>query len=209
MDLKNAMAVCLISLCSATIVVLIARALDSQAASQLEPQLKAITEELRLIREQGGIGAAPRDRLVVYYLHSSYRCPTCQTVEAETKKVVESEFGPQGQRGEIAFKVLDYEKPEGAELAREFKVTSAVVVLAAMKDGKIDRSRSKRLDKVLPLAARDVGALAAYLRDEIKAVLAGEAKASDAAKGDSPTIPAGKSDSTPSHSEPLSIPIPE
>jgi hypothetical protein len=219
MELKNAVAVCLISLCSATIVVLIARALDSQAASQLEPQLTAIAEELHAIRKQGGIGAPPSDvaaddvadaGLVVYYLHSSYRCPTCRTVEAQAKKIVETEFARQLERGEIAFKSVDYEKGAGAKLAREFKVNSAVVVLVAMKDGKIDRSRSKRLDKVLPLAARDVAALDAYLRDEIKAILPAEVKATDpASKGDAPAIPTPKADSAPSDSAPPSIPIPE
>ena len=148
MELKNAVAVCLIALFSATIVVLIARALDSQAASQLEPQLTAIAEELRAIRKQGGIGAPAGDAtvveganngLVVYYLHGSYRCPTCRTVEAEAKKIVETEFASQVERGEIAFKALDYEKPAGAELARQFKVNSSVVVLVTMKDGKIDQ----------------------------------------------------------------------
>ena len=44
MELKNAVAVCLISLVSATLVVLIARSLDNQAASRLEPQLAQIAE---------------------------------------------------------------------------------------------------------------------------------------------------------------------
>ena len=57
MELKNAVAVCLISLFSATLVVLIARSLDSQAASRLEPQLAEIVEELRALREGGGIAA--------------------------------------------------------------------------------------------------------------------------------------------------------
>ena len=46
MELKNALAICLISLFSATLVVLIARSLDSAAASRLEPQLAKIAEEL-------------------------------------------------------------------------------------------------------------------------------------------------------------------
>ena len=58
MELKNAAAVCLISLFSATLVVLIARSLDSRAASRLEPQLTSIVEELRALRGQGGIDAA-------------------------------------------------------------------------------------------------------------------------------------------------------
>ena len=40
MELKNALAVCLISMFSATLVVLIARALDLQAASRLEPSAR-------------------------------------------------------------------------------------------------------------------------------------------------------------------------
>jgi hypothetical protein len=219
MELKNAVAVCLIALFSATIVVLIARALDSQAASQLEPQLTAIAEELRAIRKQGGIGAPASDAtvveganngLVVYYLHGSYRCPTCRTVEAEAKKIVETDFASHVQRGEITFKALDYEKPLGTELARQFKVNSSVVVLVTMKDGKIDHAKSKRLDKVLPLAARDVTMLDAYLRGEIKAMLPAEVKSSDpAAKGDSPALPAANADFTPSDGPSPSIPIPE
>ena len=76
MDLKNAVAVCLISLFSATLVVLIARALDSQAASRLEPQLASIVEELRASAQsrrnrgcagpsnQGGNGQRRADRLL-------------------------------------------------------------------------------------------------------------------------------------------------
>ena len=124
------------------LVVLIARSLDNQAASQLQPQLTSIAEELHAIRKQGGFAAAPSDAvtdesvdsgLVVYYLHSSYRCPTCRTVETETKKLLESEFGPQLDRGEIVFKVVNYEKPAGAKLARQFEVSSAVVVLAVLE----------------------------------------------------------------------------
>ena len=104
MDLKNAVAVCLISLFSATLVVLIARALDSQAASRLEPQLASIVEELQAIRKQGGIAASPgtaantetaADGLVVYYFHSNTRCPTCQSIESQAKETVQTDFASQ------------------------------------------------------------------------------------------------------------------
>jgi hypothetical protein len=218
MDLKNAVAVCLISVVSATLVVLIARSLDSQAASQLEPQLTSMAEDLRAIRKQGGFAAAPGDTtpddaidsgLAVYYLHSNYRCPTCRTVEAETKKLLETEFAPQLDRGDVIFKTINYEKPAGVSLAREFKVNSAVVVLVVMKDGKIDKSKSKRLDKVLPLAARDTKALADYLRSEIKALLPAETKSTvPATKTDSPAAPTSKRDATLPDAPP-EVPTPE
>ena len=104
MELKNAVAVCLISLFSATLVVLVARALDSQAASRLEPQLASIVEELQAIRKQGGIAASPgtasnaetaADGLVVYYFHSNTRCPTCQSIESQAKDTVQTDFAAQ------------------------------------------------------------------------------------------------------------------
>jgi len=57
LELRHAFAICLLSFFSATLVLLIARALDMQAASQLQPQLAEIVEELRALRKQGVVAA--------------------------------------------------------------------------------------------------------------------------------------------------------
>ena len=145
MELKNAVAVCLISLVSATLVVLIARGLDNQAASQLKPQLAQIVEELRAIRTQGGIAAAANtagsastleDGLIVYYFHGDIRCPTCKAIESQTHDIVRNDFATQLDSGQMAWKVLNYEKPEAADLAKKFGVHMANVVLAQMDGGR-------------------------------------------------------------------------
>ena len=91
MELKNAVTICLISLFSATLVLLIARALDLQAAARLEPQLARIVEELEALRQQGGIAAAAsagrtdrptRDRVLPAQQRA--RCATCRAVESQT-----------------------------------------------------------------------------------------------------------------------------
>ncbi len=214
MGLKNALAVCLIALCSAALVVLIARSLDSQAASQLEPQLTEIAEQLRAIRKEGGLapaGAHPReqqtdDGLVVYYFHSNMRCANCRAVESQAQETLEAGFSPQLDRGEIVWKVLNYEKPAGAELARRFEVTDPVVVLVRMKDNRVQTWR--RLDKVLGLAG-DKAALAGYLRGEIEQMLApaGQPPASPP-HAEAPKIPIPAAPATPSK-EPPPIPVPE
>lgn len=177
MELKNAVAVCLISFVSAALVVLIARALDSQAASQLEPQLSQIAEELRAIRTQGGIAAAAgtagsaqtlEDGLVVYYFHGDIRCPTCRAIESQTHETVQNDFGAQLQSGELAWKVMNYEKPEAADLAKKFDVHMANVVLAQMDGGEIGNWR--RLDKVWALVG-DKPAFAEFIRTEIDQML--------------------------------------
>ncbi len=195
MDLKNAAAVCLISLFSATLVVLLARSLDSQAAAQLEPQLTQIAEELRAIRAQGGMARADDaaatesvdDGLVVYYFHSNARCSSCKAIESAAKETLDADFARQLAGGEIVWKVLNYEKPSGAVLAVKFEVKDPVVVLARMRNNEL--SKWKRLDQSMALAS-DRAALKKYVRGEIEQMLEPEKKAASETKATvAPTIP--------------------
>ncbi len=214
MDLKNTVAVCLISLCAATLIVLIARSLDSQAASQLEPQLTSIAKELRMLRKQGGVAAVPGDLstaetvgdgLIVYYFHSSFRCSNCRAIESQTRETLEADFSPQLDRGEIVWKILNYEKPAGTELARKFDVKDPVVVLARMKEDRLQEWT--RLDKVLALVG-DKPAFAKYVRGEIERMLAPEKQpVPAAAQTPGPTIPAPSAEGAPAKETPA-IPIP-
>jgi hypothetical protein len=184
MELKNAVAVCLISLFSATLVVLIARSLDSQAASRIEPQLASIVQELQALRKQGGIAttqgsAKPestavadtlQDGLIVYYFHSNTRCPTCQAIETQSKESVQKHFASQLGRGEMAWKILNYEQPAVAPLTTKFDVQMPVVVLAKMKGGQIQDWR--RLDEVWALVG-DKPAFAKFIREQVEQMLSG------------------------------------
>jgi len=217
MELKNAVAVCLISLVSATLVVLIARSLDSQAASRLEPQLARIVEELEAIRSSGGIATSPvataksqslRDGLVVYYFHSNTRCPTCQAIESQSHETVQADFAEQLDGGEIVWKTLNYEEPAASELATKFEIQMPVVVLARMKEGRIEDWN--RLDQVWGLVG-DKPAFAEYIRTEISQMLkAPDQEPASAQPTDVPAIPvpSGEADDLPLPTGPAEIPIP-
>jgi hypothetical protein len=219
MELKNAAAVCLVSLFSATLVVLIARTLDSQAASKLEPQLASIIEELRALRKQGGFAASPGDAaahaetaadgLVVYYFHSNTRCPTCQSIESQAKDTVDTDFAAQLRSGAVSWKILNYEQPANAELTKKFEIQMPVVVLAKMQAGQV--ADWKRLDEVWALVG-DKPAFAQYVREQITQMLGAE-KGHAAAESETaaPAIPVpedASSQGIPSK-EPLAIPVPE
>jgi len=218
MDLKNAVAVCLISLFSATLVLLIARALDLQAASRLEPQLARICEELEAIRRSGGITAGPGgtaagqfvdDGLMVYYFHG-IRCPTCLAAESQAHETVQSDFASQLGNGEVIWKVLDYVKdPAGAKLAKKFDVADPTVVLARMNGGQIEDW--KRLDRVLALAG-DKPAFAEYVRHGIRQMLeTTNPQQAPAPQGDALPIPVPNVDPSdiPIPTDPGAIPLPE
>ena len=178
MELKNAVAVCLISLFSATLVVLIARSLDNQAASRLEPQLAQIAEELRAIRTQGGIAAvgteqtgAREENLVVYYFHGNIRCATCEAIESQTHEVVERDFAGQLESGEVVWETRNYEEPVSADLVEEFDIHMANVVLCRMRGD--EQLNWRRLDKVWALVG-DKPAFAEFVRGEIREMIGEE-----------------------------------
>jgi hypothetical protein len=204
MELKNAAAVCLISLVSASLVVLIARALDNQAAGRLEPQLARIADDLHALRKQGvSLGkdniapsednqaATLENGLIVYYFHGNQRCPTCQSIESQAHDLVQSDFGPQQGRGELLWKILNFEQPAGAALGKKFEVQMPVVVLARMKDGNIEKW--VRLDQVWAMVG-DKPAFKKYVRGEIERMLAAEKKPKNESKPakKTPAIPIPK-----------------
>jgi hypothetical protein len=217
-DLKNAVAVCLIALFSATLVVLIARALDMQTAERLEPQLARIAEQLEAIRQQGGIatvttakpeGEAPDDGLVVYYFHGNTRCATCEAIEAQSHDALKTHFAGELQDGSVVWKVLNYENPSGADLANEFGIQVPVVVLARMKDGKMQAW--KRLDKVWALVG-DKPAFEEFVRHETAQMLPTMGNTTSGVPTDSvPEIPIPTGDATdiPIPTDPAEIPVPE
>ena len=211
MELKNAISVCLISLFSASLVVLIARTLDLQAGSKIEPQLASIVEELRAIRGQGGLAldpsaaaapAAMQDSTMVYYFHSSFRCQTCRDIEDQAHAVVLSDFADELAAGTVQWQALNYEQPAGHELAKQFDISMPVVVLARFEDGKI--ARWKSLDQVWGLVG-DKPAYAAFVREEINQMLGVAATAAAPERDTQPTLAVPQPEASQAS---LAIPIP-
>lgn len=208
MGLKNAVAVCLISLFAATLVVLIARTLDSQSASRLEPHLISIAEELQAIRKQGGMPvaagdaktAAVDDGLVVYYFHSNTRCPTCQSIESQAQNTVQTDFAPQLARGEIVWKILNYDQPAAAALKKKFDVQVPVVVLAKSQAGEI--RDWKRLDEVWALESDKAG-FRNFVRSEIQAMLGPEKASAATPKTEIPDLPVPAANAPPANGPPM------
>lgn len=160
MELKNAAAVCFISLFAATLVVLIARALDIQAASKIQPELQKIAAELETLREQitgGGVGMTPgdgakptvSDGLTVYYAHGNTRCATCEAIESQAHEAVTSGFADKLKNGSVSWEMVNYEEPAGKRFRDDYGVHMATVVLVRMKNGK--PAEWKRLDEVWAL----------------------------------------------------------
>ena len=211
MELKKAAAICLIAMFAAALVVLIARALDMQAAAKIQPELQKIAKELEAIRGQisggavqyaEGRAAGLSDGVVVYYAHSNTRCPTCRKIESQAHEAVTSGFADELQAGSVAWEIVNYEEPAGKRFVEEYGVQVPTVVLVRMEGGK--PADWKRLDRVWGLVG-DKRPFIEYVQAEIRAMQGVKEPQSAQPQVDLPVPQAGDTNG----SMPLPIPSPE
>lgn len=87
---------------------------------------------------------ATSHKVVVYYLHTTFRCVTCNEIERLTKALVETEFADDLAAGRIQWREANFQQDES--LAKRYEVVSSCVVVANMQGGK--EREFQRLDDV-------------------------------------------------------------
>ena len=90
------------------------------------------------------VPVATSDKVVVYYLHATFRCVTCNEIERLTKALVETEFADDLTAGRIEWREANFQQDES--LAKRYEVVSSCVVVVNIQGGK-ERS-FQRLDDV-------------------------------------------------------------
>ena len=110
------------------------------------------------------------DRVVVYYMHASFRCVTCNRVEATADKLIRSEFDTQLNDGRLQWMAVNFQENEA--LADLYEVSGNMIVVVRFKDDKeVDR---RRLADVMDLAVDGKwDRIEARVRQAIGACLAG------------------------------------
>ena len=105
-------------------------------------------------------------RVVVYYLHSSFRCVTCNAVESMTDELMRTEFADALKSGRLEWKRVDYLQDE--QLAERYNVAGNMIVVARfLGDREVE---VRRLDKVMDLAG-DRARFLDYVRAAVSELL--------------------------------------
>jgi hypothetical protein len=75
-------------------------------------------------------------KLVAYYLHGTYRCPTCLSIEKQSKEDIEGDFAKEIKAGKVVFLSLNYEESPNTHFGDDYKLTTRSLVLSLRRDGK-------------------------------------------------------------------------
>ncbi len=106
------------------------------------------------------------NKIIVYYLHATFRCVTCNTIEKMTEELLNSQFSEALKNGSIEWKQGDFQKDEA--LAKRYEVISSCVVVVQIRDG--IETGYKRLDEVWTLL-NDRAAFNKYISDALNELL--------------------------------------
>jgi len=135
---------------------------DASSSQKSEAQTSAQSQS----EKQGAV------KLIVYYFHGTYRCPSCTTIEQYTRETVAETFFKEVQSGRMEFRAINVEEPDNQHLIKDYKLYTKSVIVSEVVDGK--EQRWKNLPKVWELLQSE-RTFKEYVQQEIAAYLKGKA----------------------------------
>ena len=75
-------------------------------------------------------------KVIAYYFHGSFRCPTCHKLEQYSKETIKTNFKDALASGKLEFKVIDIEDKGNEHYAKDYQLYTKSLILSLIKDGK-------------------------------------------------------------------------
>ncbi len=113
-------------------------------------------------------GTVSPERLVkIFYMHATFRCVTCNSIENRARELVERDFSQAWNQKKIFWEEVNFQENEA--LAKKFDVAASCIVVSVMQGNEI--IEFKRLDEVWPLLEKPAE-FDVYVADAVRNALA-------------------------------------
>ena len=130
----------------------------------------ALGKEFTLRSVRTAQDAAPAaggdDKVIVYYVHATIRCMTCNKIEKMAHELVKTDFAKELEAGRLEWRTADFQGDEA--LARKYDIATSTLVLVKVEGGK--EVRFRKLDEVWTLVEKP-REFSAYVAGEISSFL--------------------------------------
>ena len=107
-------------------------------------------------------------KVIAYYFHGSFRCPTCTAMEKYSREAIEMNFKDDLAAGRLEFKEINVEGRGNEHFVKDYKLYTKSLILSLVKDGK--EVKYKNLDKIWELA-RNKQKFIEYVTGEVSAFM--------------------------------------
>ena len=89
---------------------------------------------------------APKSKVVAYYFHGDFRCPTCYRLEQYSKEAIDANFKDVLSSGKLEFKAVNVDEKANRHFVNDYQLYTKSLVLSLVKNGK--EIKSKNLTKI-------------------------------------------------------------
>lgn len=108
------------------------------------------------------------DKVIAYYFHTTFRCPSCHKIEQYTEGAIKEYFAKELKTGNLVYRVVNVEEKGNEHFVQDYKLYTKSVVLSLSQDGK--EVRFKNLEQVWQLL-RNKDKFYQYIKKETQGFL--------------------------------------
>ena len=106
----------------------------------------------------------PASRVIAYYFHGNFRCPTCHKLEQYSKEAIDANFKDALSSGKLEFKVVNTDERGNEHYVSDYQLYTKSLILSLLKDGK--EVKSTNLTKIWEYV-RDKQKFYDYVSEEV------------------------------------------
>ena len=85
-------------------------------------------------------------KVIAYYFHGNFRCPTCYKLETYSKEAIETSFKDELTSGKLVFKVVNTHEKVNEHFVNDYQLYTKSLVISLIENGK--EVKSKNLTKI-------------------------------------------------------------
>jgi len=98
--------------------------------------MKKILFAVILLLATAAVFAQKPAKLQIIYFHAERRCPTCISIEDNTKKTLNTYFAKQLKEGTITFQILNVEEEKNQKMVEKYKAEGSALFLTSINGKK-------------------------------------------------------------------------
>ena len=109
-----------------------------------------------------------KTKIIAYYFHGTYRCPSCKTIEEWSHDAIKNSFQEELKNGRLVWKALNIEDVQHRHFVKDYSLYTKSLIISEMNGEK--EIRWKNIDKVWQLL-RNQEKFFNYVTGEVKKYL--------------------------------------
>ena len=84
--------------------------------------------------------AALKPRVVIYYFHPTERCPIDQSIEDNTRRLMQGSFAKEIKDGTIKFQIINTDDESQAKTVARFDINAQALYIVTLSNGKENKN---------------------------------------------------------------------